>query len=263
MSGFDLKIDGRVALVCGSSAGLGRGCARALALAGARVVLNGRNPDTLARAAAELEAETGASFGEALGDVTTAEGRAAVLGVCPDPDILVNNSAGPNPGNGDFRLWDEAAWHEAAQANMIAPIMMIRALIDGMRARRWGRIINITSSAVKAPLPLLGLSNGVRSGLTGFVAGLAREVAADGITINNLLPGRFETDRVRSYVARMAEHWGVGNDEARERLTVANPMKRFGRPEEFGAMCAFIASDHAAYMTGQNILLDGGEYPGL
>jgi 3-oxoacyl-[acyl-carrier protein] reductase len=258
---FSLGIENRTALVCGSSAGLGRACAIALASAGAKVVINGRSEEKLLVARREIEAETGAAVTHVVADVTTSDGRDLVLNVCPDPDILVNNSAGPPAG--DFRDFGDKQWHDAVAVSMISPILMIRAVLDGMVARKWGRIINITSSAVKAPLPLLGLSNGARSGLTGFVSGLAREIASAGVTVNNLLPGRFATDRLNNYIRRMAERDGVNFDQASERMAAANPMHRFGKPDEFGAFCAFLASNHAAYMTGQNILLDGGEYPGL
>lgn len=258
---IDYGISGRLAVVCGSSAGIGRGCAEALAACGARVVLNGRDEARLAATAAELRRTGDAQIEWIAADVTTEEGRAAVLARYPAPDILVNNAAGPPTG--DFRDFDEAAWHAALTGNMVAPIMMIRAVIDGMIAQGWGRIINITSSATRAPLPLLGLSNGARSGLTGFVAGLAREVAEAGVTINNLLPGRIETDRLRSYIRKLAESRGVSEDEATRLAAAANPMKRFGTIEEIGAFCAFLASRQAAYLTGQNYLVDGGEYPGL
>jgi 3-oxoacyl-[acyl-carrier protein] reductase len=257
----DFGLEGRTALVCGSSAGLGRACALALARHGARVTLNGRNERTLQAACEAIRAATGGAVQYAVGDVTTPEGRSAVLATCEAPDILVNNAAGPPTG--DFRSFDEAAWQDGVRVSMLSPIMMIRSVLDGMIERRWGRIMNITSSAVKAPLPLLHLSNGARSGLTGFVAGLAREVARHGITINNLLPGRFETDRLRSYIAKIGQRDGVSAEAAKERMMQSNPTLRFGRPEEFGAFCAFIASDHAAYMTGQNLLIDGGEYPGV
>jgi 3-oxoacyl-[acyl-carrier protein] reductase len=260
MADFSLGIEGRTALVCGSSSGLGRACAWALARAGANVVLNGRTEDKLRVAHEELARDFDVTVTHVVGDVSTPDGRKRVLAVCSSPDIVVNNSAGPPPGT--LRDFDEDRWHDALSMSMISPILMIRAVLDSMIARKWGRIINITSSAVKAPLPLLGLSNGARSGLTGFVAGLAREVAAHGITINNLLPGRFGTDRLQNYIRRVAEHEGITPEEASRRMQQANPMQRFGRPEELGAFCAFLASEHAAYMTGQNILLDGGEYPG-
>jgi 3-oxoacyl-[acyl-carrier protein] reductase len=193
VSGLNLGLDGKTALVCGSSAGIGFACAEALAGAGAHVFLNGRNPDKLAAVAAKLASSTGMRVSHVSGDVTTASGRQAVLQACPSPDILINNAAGPPPGS--FRDFDVVAWQEALRVSMISPIEMIRAVVDHMQAQRWGRIINITSSAVKAPLPLLGLSNGARSGLTGYIAGLARELAEYGITINNLLPGRIQTER--------------------------------------------------------------------
>ena len=257
---MDLRISGRTALVCGSSRGMGFACAQALAEAGVNVVINGRDAASLAEAHDTLRAIATGTVGMAPGDVGTAEGRAAVLSVCPEPDILVNNSQGPPPGQ--FDAWGEGEWHEALGRSMVAPILLIRATIDGMMERGWGRIVNITSSAVKAPLPLLGLSNGARSGLTGFIAGLSREVAGRGVTINNILPGRIETERLRSYVAKVAEDSGVDVETARDRIMSANPMKRFGRSEEIGNLCAYLASEHAAYITGQNLLFDGGEYPG-
>jgi len=258
---MDLGLEGRIALVCGSSAGLGRACAEALLAAGAVVTLNGRDAKRLRDAASEISDAVGRTVPFVVADVTSAEGRLTLQEACPAVDILVTNSAGPPMGQ--FNDWNEADWHAAVDASMVTPIMLIKAYLGPMRARQWGRIVNITSSAVKAPLPLLGLSNGARSGLTGFVAGLAREVAADGVTINNLLPGRFGTDRLQSFVTRLASNEGIGVEEAAQRMAAANPMKRFGHPSEFGAFCAFLASEQAAYMTGQNILLDGGEYPGL
>jgi 3-oxoacyl-[acyl-carrier protein] reductase len=258
---FELGIEGRRALVCGSSAGLGRGCATALARGGADVVINGRNENSLRQASQEIAALTGRPVTYVVGDVTTTEGRHQVLANCPAPDILITNAAGPPPG--EFFNFTEHDWQEAARVSMISPIMMMKSVLDGMIERRWGRIINITSSAVKAPLPLLHLSNGARSGLTGLVAGLAREVAVHGVTINNLLPGRFETDRLKNYIAKIAERDKVSAAQAAERMSAANPMKRFGTTEEFGAIAAFLASAHAAYITAQNILVDGGEYPGL
>lgn len=258
---IDLGLHGRTALVCGSSAGLGRACAEALLKAGCNVVLNGRDARRVKEAAEQMADAAGRPVAHVAADVTTNEGRALLQQACPSPDILVNNAAGPPTGTiGD---WDESHWHAAVNANMLAPIMLMKAFLPPMRERAWGRIINITSSAVKAPLPLLGLSNGARSGLTGFVAGLAREVAGDGVTINNLLPGRFSTGRLQSYIASVANARGIAAESAAQQMSSANPMRRFGRPEEFGTFCAFLASSHAAYMTGQNILLDGGEYPGL
>jgi 3-oxoacyl-[acyl-carrier protein] reductase len=258
---MDLGIAGRTALVCGSSAGLGRACATALAAAGVHVYVNGRTAEALYVAAREIAIETGGEVRAVVADVVTAAGRAALLDACPAPDILVNNAAGPKPG--DFREWDEAAWGDALSANMVAPIMLLRAVVGPMMERRWGRIINITSAAVKAPLPMLGLSNGARSGLTGFVAGVAREVAGHGVTINNLLPGHFATDRLRSYVGVLAQKQGITLDQAMGRIEAGIPAGRIGDPAEFGKACAFLASVHAAYITGQNLLLDGGAYPGV
>lgn len=258
---FDFGIAGRVALVCGSSKGLGLECARSLAHAGARVTLNGRSQDTLADAARDLAQACGQSVDYVAADIATAAGRQAIVAAHPDIDILITNAGGPPPGS--YTDWDEADWHRALDANMIAPIQLIRALLQGMIERKWGRIINITSVAVKSPLPMLGLSNGARSGLTGFVAGLAREVAEHGVTINNLLPGRFATERLRAYVAALAERAGTSVEQQWEPIIANNPMHRVGDPQEFGAFCLFLASRQAAYMTGQNILLDGGEYPGV
>lgn len=258
---FDLGISGRTALVCGSSAGLGRACALALAQSGVNVVLNGRTEAALIEARGDIAARTGNSVRYIVADVTLPQGREFLLAQCPNPDILVNNAAGPPPG--DFRQFDEKDWHNAVSISMITPIMLTKGVLDGMIARKWGRIINITSSAVKAPLPLLGLSNGARSGLTGFVAGLAREVARHGVTINNLLPGRFATERLNNYIRKVAEHDGVSFEAASQKMMSTNPMGRFGRPDELGAFCAFLSSAAGSYVTGQNILLDGGEYPGL
>lgn len=258
---IDLGLSDRTALVCGSSSGLGRACAEALLAAGCNVFLNGRDADRLRKTATEILDSSGHEARIIVADVTTADGRTSLLHACPAPDILINNAAGPPTGS--LEEWDESHWAGAVNANMIAPIMLIKAVLPAMRGKRWGRIINITSSAVKAPLPLLGLSNGARSGLTGFVAGLAREIAQDGVTINNLLPGRFSTGRLQSYIEKVAIANGIDSATASAQIAAANPMKRFGRPAEFGMFCAFLASEQASYMTGQNILLDGGEYPGL
>jgi 3-oxoacyl-[acyl-carrier protein] reductase len=257
---MDLGISGRTAIVCGASKGLGKGCATALAREGARVVINARDATTLERAAQEIRAATGGEVTAVAADATTAEGRAALIRACPDPDILVTNAGGPPPG--DFRNWDEADWHRAVQNNMVAHILTIRAVIDGMIARRFGRIVNITSAAVKSPYPSLGLSNGARAGLTGFVAGLAREVARHGVTINNLLPGSHETDRLRAIVRREAEADGVPYETALAKAKADEIAGRFGTSEEFGAVCAFLCSAHTGYITGQNILIDGGQYRG-
>ena len=257
---MNLGISGRTAIVCGASKGLGRGCAAALAKDGVRIILNARDAATLERTAQEIRAVATAQVVPIAADATTAEGRAALVQACPDPDILVTNSGGPPPG--DFRDWDEADWHRAVQNNMVAHILLIKAVIDGMIARRFGRIVNITSAAVKAPYPSLGLSNGARAGLTGFVAGLAREVVKHGVTINNLLPGSHETDRLRAIVAREAESEGIPFEAALAKSKAAEVAGRFGTVDEFGAVCAFLCSAHTGYITGQNLLIDGGYYHG-
>lgn len=240
--------------------GLGYACAASLGSAGVDVILNGRSEANLSAAVETLSKTLDRQVTGLVADVSTRVGRSTLMARCPDPDILVNNTAGPPPGQ--FENWDEETWQGALNSNMVAPIMLIRATIGRMRRQGWGRIINITSGAVKAPLPLLGLSNGARSGLTGFVAGLAREVARDGVTINNILPGHFATDRLRSYTESLGLARGTNGAAVWKAMEEANPAGRFGRPEEFGAMCAFIASDHAGYVNGQNILMDGGAYPG-
>jgi 3-oxoacyl-[acyl-carrier protein] reductase len=257
---MDLGIKGRKAIVCAASKGLGKGCARALAAEGVSLVVNARGADALEATAAEIRADFGVDVIAVAADVTTQEGRAALLAACPDPDILVNNAGGPPPG--DFRSWDEKAWHAAVEANMVTPIMLMRATIDQMIARKFGRIVNITSAAVKNPIANLGLSNGARAGLTGFVAGLSRQVAKHNVTINGLLPGPFETDRLRSVFAAGSKASGRAVDVLREERRLANPAERFGTIEEFGAACAFLCSAHAGFVVGQNIVLDGGAFPG-
>lgn len=256
---MDFGIRGRRALVCGASKGLGRGCAEALAGEGVELTLVARGAEALEQAADAMR-RSGAMIHTVACDITTAEGRAQALAACPQPDILVTNAGGPPPG--DFRDWNRDDWIAALDANMLTPIELIKATIDGMAARRFGRIVNITSSAVKAPIPHLGLSNGARSGLTGFVAGLARTMAEHNVTINNLLPGQFDTARLQKTIAAAAAQTGKSVDEMLESTRSAIPARRFGGPAEFGAVCAFLCSVHAAYMTGQNILLDGGNYPG-
>ena len=260
---MDLGIAGKWALVCGASKGLGLGCAEALAHEGVNVVMVARGQPALEAAAARLRAEvSGVQVMAVAADVTTPEGRAAALAAHADYDIVVTNAGGPPTG--DFREWDRAAWLKAIDANMLTPIELIKAVVDGMAARGFGRIVNITSSAVKAPIDILGLSNGARSGLTGFVAGLARnpEVAARGVTLNNLLPGKFDTDRLAGLLQGMVQKSGKSVGEVRAAQAAPIPAKRFGTPAEFGAVCAFLCSQQAAYLTGQNILLDGGAYPG-
>jgi 3-oxoacyl-[acyl-carrier protein] reductase len=257
---MDLGIAGRTALVCAASKGLGRGCAEALAREGVAVTICARTEETVRRTAEEIGTSSGSDVRWVACDITTPEGRAAALAACPHPDILVNNAGGPPPG--DFREWNRDTWIRALDANMLTPIALIQATIDAMIERKFGRIVNITSSAVKAPIDALGLSNGARTGLTGFVAGLARKVARHGVTINNLLPGAFDTDRLRGMLAGAAKATGKpAEDLARERRS-AIPVGRFGSPAEFGALCAFVCSAHAGYLTGQNLLLDGGAYPG-
>lgn len=258
---MDLGIEGRWALVCGASKGLGHGCALALAREGASVVVVARGHDDLEAAAERLRALPGAGEVRAVAaDITTPAGRQAALAACPQVDILVNNAGGPPPG--DFHDWEREDWIRALDANMLTPIELIKATVDGMRARRFGRIVNITSSAVKAPIDVLGLSNGARSGLTGFVAGIARTTVVDNVTINNLLPGSFYTDRLRGNFAIAAKAQGRDVAEVTEQRRRAQPSGRFGTPEEFGAACAFLCSAHAGYISGQNLLIDGGAYPG-
>ena len=257
---MDLGIADRKALVCAASKGLGRGCAEALADAGVDVTIVARTRDEVARAAEEIGARVGRSVRWAACDITTPDGRAAALSACPQPDILINNAGGPPPG--DFRDFDRDAWIRAIDANMLTPIELIKATVDKMAERKFGRIVNITSSAVKAPIDILGLSNGARSGLTGFVAGIARKLARDGITINNLLPGNFDTDRMRTTMEGRAKAAGKDMATVKEAARVAIPAQRFGSIEEFGAVCAFMCSTHASYLVGQNILLDGGTFPG-
>ena len=257
---MDLGIRGRTALVCAASKGLGKGCAQSLAREGVNLVITARGKEALDVTASALEAQFNISVTSVAGDITTEEGRAAALAACPSPDILVNNAGGPPPG--DFREWDRAAWIRALDANMLAPILLMRAVVDGMIARKFGRIVNITSGAVKAPIPELGLSNGARSGLTGFVAGLARSVAQHNVTVNNILPGAFDTERLRANFAFNAQKAGKTADEMARARMQATPARRLGTIEEFGDACAFLCSVQAGFITGQNLLLDGGAYPG-
>jgi 3-oxoacyl-[acyl-carrier protein] reductase len=262
---MDLGISGKWALVCGASKGLGRGCAQALVREGVNVVIVARGADVLAQTVAALQGEitqfARPDVKSVAADITTVEGRDAVFAVRRDFDIVVTNAGGPPPG--DFREWDREAWVKALDANMLTPIELIKATVDGMAARGFGRIVNITSSSVKAPIDILGLSNGARSGLTGFVAGVARtKIAAQGVTINNLLPGVFDTDRIKTTLAGAAKKQGVDVSVIAEARRQTIPAKRFGTPEEFGAICAFLCSVHGAYINGQNVLADGGAYPG-
>jgi len=257
---MDLGIKGRTALVCAASKGLGKGCAMSLAREGVNLVITARGSEALEAAAEEIRKATGAKVTTVAGDITTPEGRAQALKACPQPDILVNNAGGPPPG--DFRNWSRDDWIKALEANMLTPIELIKSVIDGMIGRKFGRIVNITSGAVKMPIPELGMSNGARTGLTGFVAGLSRAVAQHNVTINNLLPGPFDTDRLRSNMAFNAKKLGKTPEELARARMETNPAKRFGTIEEFGDACAFLCSARAGYIVGQNLLLDGGAYPG-
>jgi len=260
---MDLGIKGKWALVCAASKGLGKGCALALAGEGVNVVITARGTEVLEATAAELRKLPGAGQVIAVaGDIATPAARAAALKACPQVDILINNAGGPPPG--DFRDWTRDDWVKAVDANMLTPIELIKATIDGMAERGFGRVVNITSSSVKAPIDVLGLSNGARSGLTGFVAGLARQskLASRNVTINNLLPGVFDTDRIQATLKAQATKSGKTVDELKEARKATIPAKRYGTLEEFGQICAFICSAQASYFTGQNVLLDGGAYPG-
>ena len=261
---MDLGIQGKWALVGGASKGLGLGCAKALAQAGVNLVMVSRGDEAL-QASAKLLREHGVTVLTVAQDITTTAGREAIFSVPGGPgqdfDIVITNAGGPPTG--DFREWGRDEWIKAIDANMLTPIELIKATVDGMAARGFGRIVNITSSAVKAPIDILGLSNGARSGLTGFVAGVSRsKLAGQGVTINSLLPGSFDTDRLRSNMAGAAQKTGQSADAVAEARRKTIPAQRFGTPEEFGAICAFLCSTHAAYMTGQNVLADGGAYPG-
>jgi 3-oxoacyl-[acyl-carrier protein] reductase len=255
---MDLGIAGRKAIVCASSRGLGKACARALAEAGCTVIINGRDEAALTATAAEIRSATGAAIIPVLADVSTKEGQDALLAACPDPDILVNNNGGPPPK--DFRQLDRTSMLEGVKQNMVTPLELTQRVIDGMMERGFGRIINITSASVKTPLVGLDLSSGARAGLTAFLAGVAREVAHAGVTINFMLPGMFETDRLTVSLQRMAEMKNVSVEAMRTERLANVPAKRFGTAEEFGKVCAFLASAHAGYITGQNILLDGGTF---
>ncbi len=256
---MDLGIAGRKAIVCASSRGLGKGCARALAEAGCEVVVNGRDAKRLEATATELRS-TGATITAIAADVATADGQAALFAACPSPDILVNNNAGPPLR--DFRELTRQNMIDGVIANMIVAIELIQKVIDPMRQRKFGRIVNITSSSVKMPLAGLDLSSGARAGLTAFLAGIARSVAADNVTINNVLPGAFDTDRLRSTLSKGAETSGKTIAEVAAARMSGIPAKRFGYPAEFGAACAFLCSAQAGYITGQNLLIDGGLFPG-
>ena len=253
---MDYGIRGKKAIVCAASQGLGKGCAMALAREGVDVVINARGEDALQATAEEIRRETGVNVTAVVADITSHEGRSKVLAACAAPDILVNNAGGPPIG--DFRDWDEAAWQKAVNDNMVTPIMLMRAVVDGMIARKFGRIVNITSRSVKAPLAHLGLSNGARAGLTGFVAGLARQVAKHNVAINNLLPGPFLTQRQADGMHKLAVKAGQDYETFLAARVAENPTGRFGTPEEFGKACAFLCSADAGFIIGQNLVIDGG-----
>jgi 3-oxoacyl-[acyl-carrier protein] reductase len=257
---MDLGIKGRTAIVCAASKGLGRACAWSLAREGVDLTICARGKEALEQAAADIRKAFGVKVNALALDVTTAEGRAQLLAACPQPDILVNNAGGPPPG--DFRNWSREDWIKAIDANMLTPIELIKATVDHMIAKKFGRVVNITSSAVKAPLQVLGLSNGARAGLTGFIAGLARQTVRHNVTINNLLPGFFATDRNRATLAAFAKDRGISVEEALAERVKTIPAGRQGDAAEFGDACAYLCSAQAGFVTGQNFLIDGGAYPG-
>jgi len=258
---MDLGIAGRRALVCASSRGLGRACARALAAEGVEIFINGRDASRLEATADEIRRESGVKAMAVVGDLCTEKGRAALLAACPNPDILINNNGGPPPGR--FEDWDHARWLAALEANLLAPVLLIRSVIDGMRARRFGRIVNITSAMVKAPHAAMGLSTAARSALTAVCKGISREVARDNVTINNLLPERIDTDRQRFMAELRAKAGGVTLEQAYAEMAASIAARRLGTPEEFGAACAFLCSAHVSFVSGQNLQIDGGSYPGV
>jgi 3-oxoacyl-[acyl-carrier protein] reductase len=258
---MDLGIEGKQAIVCASSKGLGKACALALAREGVHLTINARNVESLEAAAAEIRAASGVGVQAVAGDIALEETRNALVAACPEPDILVNNNGGPLPGR--LQDWNRDVWIAALDANMLAPILMIRAVIDGMIERRFGRIVNITSAMVKAPLAPMGLSAGARTGLISFCKGLSREVAHANVTINNLLPERIDTDRQRFMAQLSAGLNGQSVDQAYEQIRASIAARRLGRPEELGAACAFLCSTHASFISGQNLQVDGGTYPGI
>ena len=257
---MDLGLAGRRALVCASSSGLGLACAAALAREGCSIWLNGRNRERLEAARTHLAA-TGATVHAVAADLVTPAGRDALVAACPEPDILVNNNAGPPPG--ELADWDHSAWTAALEANLLAPLLLVRSVLPGMRARRFGRIVNITSAMVKSPRATMALSTTARTGLTAFCKAMSFEAAADNVTINNLLPERFDTPRQQQMAERLMQREGIGMDEARRRIAMSIAARRMGRPEEFGDACAFLCSAQAGFISGQNLQLDGGSYPGL
>ena len=258
---MDLGIRGRKAIVCASSQGLGHACALALAQEGCEVFINGRDAEKLQRAAQALRAATGGRISPVQADINTAAGRTTLLAACPDPDILVNNNAGPPPGQ--LADWDHAAWTSALESNLLAAALLLRAILPGMCERKFGRVVNITSAMVKTPHAAMGLSTAARAGLTALCKALAREAVIDNVTINNLLPERFDTPRQEFMAQRMMREQGISREQARQQIADTLPARRFGRPEEFGQACAFLCSANAGFMTSQNLQLDGGAYSGL
>ncbi|MFY0616860.1 SDR family oxidoreductase [Shimia sp.] len=255
---MELGIKGKRALVCASSKGLGLGCARALAAEGVDLIMNARGADALEAAAAEIRAEFGVNVDAIACDVSTLEGQTKLIAAAKNVDILVNNAGGPPPGM--WTDWDRDDFISALDANMLAPIALIKALVPGMMDRGWGRVVNITSVSVKSPIPVLGLSNAARAGLTGYVAGTSRQVAGSGVTINNLLPGIHATDRAVALDTAVTQQQGISMEEAQAQRAATIPAGRYGTPEEFGATCAFLCSHHAGFIVGQNVLLDGGSF---
>jgi len=253
---MDLGIKGKTAIVCAASKGLGRGCAEALAEAGVDLVINARTEGPLNEAAETIAAKYGVSVTAVACDITTAEGQAKVLAACPNPDILVNNAGGPPPGM--WSDWERDDFIQALDANMLTPIALMKAVLPGMMEKGWGRVVNITSQSVKSPIAVLGLSNSARAGLTGYVGGTSRQVAPKGVTINNILPGIHATDRAASLDKGVSDAQGISIEEAAAQRMETIPARRYGTGAEFGAMCAFLCSQHAGFIVGQNILLDGG-----
>jgi 3-oxoacyl-[acyl-carrier protein] reductase len=258
---MELGISGHKALVCASSTGLGKACAEALSREGCIVTINGRDRGRLERAADDIAERTGARPGIVVADLDGASGREALLAACPDPDILINNNGGPPPGQ--FGQWDHAAWSAALEANMLAPILITQAVVPGMRRRGFGRIVNITSAMVKTPKLPMALSTTARAGLTAFSKALAVAVAADNVTINNMLPEKFDTGRLKYMTERVMAERNIDYPAASALMSKSIPARRFGRPEEFADACAFLCSAQAGYITGQNLQLDGGAYGGL
>jgi 3-oxoacyl-[acyl-carrier protein] reductase len=258
---MDLGIKGRKAIICASSQGLGKACATSLAREGCEVVINGRSEEKLLKTAKEIESITGAKVTPVVADITTEDGRARLLAASPQVDILVNNNAGPPPGK--IEDWDHAAWLPALESNLLAAVLLIRGVMPGMRERKFGRIVNITSAMVKSPYPEMGLSTAARAGLSAFSKSMSRLVAPDNVTLNNILPFRIDTDRQRFFSQRLADQEGIPFEEARTKIAQTVAAQRMGTPEEFADACAFLCSVQASFISGQNLQLDGASYQGL